>query len=211
MSYKGINPLLNGGMESVASLHPHYQAHAMGNSSKVNAPANSFVQEPSVAPLTPVYNAAELVGRDQARFFRDNFDMTRNPTRFDIQGQQLPLGGRQQFPIHRPVLGEARAKTTDMSFAIPPAAMPDISGVYRNPGPFDFQAAVRSGHPPAYTFQDESVQRMMRPPDEVDPGLVTNPIPDPTFMARQPQFDHAPEDAATQRWRLQTNGSMRFW
>lgn len=211
MSYRGINPLVNGGIESAASLHPYYQAQLQGNSSKLSPQQNGFFNEQPPMPLSPVLNVPSIVSQDQARFFAENYGTTRNPTRFDIQNDQLPIGG-QPMQMHRNLLGDARERTTNMEFTVPlTQTTMDLGQIYRNPGVFDYQQAVRGQYQAPYTMPEESIRRMMRPPDEVDPELVTNPLPDQTFMARQPTFDHAPEDAATQRWRLQTNASMRFW
>ena len=83
--------------------------------------------------------------------------------------------------------------------------------IHSNPRPFNFVQSVTSVNPTAYTYKENPVERMMRDPSEIDPGLVTGPIPDPTFMSRMPTFDHAPEQIANDRWRMQRNGAMRFW
>lgn len=211
--YKGINPLLNGGVKSAVELHPHYRQKLAGNSSLVNRPASNFpASNAGEGEAGAVFNPATLVSADQTQYFSNNFDLTRNPTRFNVQNAGLKIGGAP-MQIHQQALGESHPPAaTPHPNTAPPTPMPDISQIYRNPAPFDFGDAVRSTHPQRpVTFPDESIQRMMRSPDEVDPGLVTNPIPSKTFMDRMPRFDKAPEDAATQRWRTQTNGSMRFW
>jgi hypothetical protein len=211
--YRGINPLLpNGGTNSVEELHPYYKAKTEANSQR--KPSNFPVANSGQAPdddNSRVFSAAQLINADQQRFYKDNQDMTRHPTRFDIQNQSLKIGGAP-LAIHREVLGATRAMTTSTKYEIPLEPMADVAQLYRNPGVFDYGSAVRSHQrTEPVTFPSESIERMMRPVDEVDPGLVTNPLPDPTFMARQPMFNKQAEDAATQRWRLQTAPGMRFW
>lgn len=204
--------LYSGGIESAAGLHPAYQQHLAGNSSQLTRPTNEFVRKnnSSVDP-SPIFDPAQLITQDQRRFFRQNYETTRNPTRFDVQNTALPLGG-QPLPVHRDALGESRVRPAIATpTTIPATPLGPASSVYANPGPFDFDAAVTSAHPPPLTIPQSAIERMLRNPDEVDPALVTNPIPDPTFMSRHPTFDKAPEYAAEQRRRMQRNGAMRFW
>lgn len=213
--YRGINSLLNGGTENIAKLHPHYQAKLEGNSSKLNRIPSNFdgsnagLDNPGQAEAAPVFHPGQLIAYKQEQYMATNKDLTRNPTRFDVQNQGLKIGGAP-LQMHRDKLG-SRMPAVDTTFTIPLTPGADLSQIYPNPGVFDFGTAVRSTRPEPVTYPSETLQRMMRPVDEVDPELLTNPLPDPTFLARQPMFNHAPEDAATQRLRQQTNGPMRFW
>lgn len=136
----------------------------------------------------------DLIAADQHEYNVRDIQRRRGPTRFDLQNRLLGVGG---LPI--------RAPGTEYS------PMRDLGNSHPNPGPYDFGTAVRSTNPEAYTFETDVIDRMYRPADEVDPGLVTNPIPDPTFMARLPQFDTSYEDEAVERWRMQFHSGMRFF
>ena len=140
-----------------------------------------------------VETATSLISQDQQQYKSINHHLTRYPTLFDVQNQRLPIGGR------------APALTTSYQ------VQPDQGRIHPNPGPFDYGQAVHSLNPKAYTYQRNQVEKMMRPVDEVDPNLVTQPIPDPTFMARMPTFDKTNEYMAEQRWRMQQGSGMRFW
>jgi type IV secretory pathway VirB3-like protein len=136
----------------------------------------------------------DLIAADQREYTQRDIQRRRGPTRFDLQNRLLGVGG---LPIREP--------GTEYS------PMRDLGNTHPNPGPYDFGTAVRSTNPDAYTFETDVIDRMYRPADEVDPGLVTNPIPDPTFMARLPQFDTSYEDEAVERWRMQFHSGMRFF
>lgn len=174
-------------------------AAAVANSPRIpsaaihrHTPARALVADPSVEqhPLT----ATELIAADQAAYRQQNAYSHSQPTRFDIQNHLMGIGGLR-----------VRMPGTEYS------PMRDQGNIHPNPGPFDYGTSVQSSIPMAYTFDDDPIERMYRPVDEVDPGLVTNPLPDPTFMARLPQFDTSYEDEAVQRWREQFHSGMRFW
>jgi len=165
---------------------------------------------PGAVVPEPVFDVAALISEEQRAFFRSNFETTRDPTRFDVQNTMLKIGG-SPLPMHRTALSRL-AGTTDTSFTVPFTPNPSPSAMYGNPLVFDYGSAVRSSHPPVLSHESESLERMMRDVSEVDPALVTNPIPDPTFMARQPMFDAAPEAVEMARRRLErSTGPNRFW
>ena len=209
----------NGAMVA-AHLHPAYQQRLAGNASGVNIPASRFNtrnEAPPTSHPTPhtpvrrVFNSADVISQDQQQYFETNQDYTRNPTRFEKQNAKLKIGGAPLWQVHRDKVGP-HLPAVDTSFTIPRTPQPPLSEPFRNPGPFDFGSAVRSSHPTAYTMPAEDLQRMMRPVEDTDPGLLTHPIADPTYLARQPVFNHAPENAETERLRTQrTSGAMRFW
>lgn len=209
-----------GGVVSAANLHPAYQQRLNGNASGVNLPASQFntrhegppVSRPNTNfPVRRVFNPAEVITRDQQQYYKTNQNYSGNPTLFEHQNAKLKIGGSPLWKVHRDKL-PPHPTAVDTSFTLPLTPQEPLGNIYRNPGPFDHAAAVRSSHPTAYTHPDENVRRMMRDVSEVDPELVTNPISDPTFMARMPVFNHATEQAETDRIRSQrTSGAMRFW
>lgn len=172
----------------IQSPPPADQQAQVGGATPLPVAASSV--DPSVVvPKT----TAQLIQEQQRQFQQINHELTRMPTRFDVQNQALKIGGVSRQHTSR---------------FLPQS---DLGRIHPNPGPFDFGTAITSTNPQAYTYETNVLERMMRPVDEVDPGLVTNPIPDPTFMARPPQFDHSEEYEAEQRWRLQQGSRMRFW
>jgi len=148
------------------------------------------LRDPSVRMPT----MTELITADQQAYARRNYMRKREPTRFDTQNYD---NGLYSKPLRMP----GSDYTPDR----------DLGNIHPNPGAFDFGTAVRSLNPPAYTFETDTIARMYRSVDDVDPGLVTNPIPDPTFMARQPQFDVSYENEAIERLRLESGSGFRFW
>lgn len=192
--YRGINPLPNGGIDSPIVLHPYYQSQL---------PSNAFPNsnQPPVQPQG-VFSVADLTRREFDKYAQQHTRRMRHPTRFDVQNQSLPIGGRPHY-LHENVLGSQPRMA-------PISHVPE-SNMYVNPSPFDFGTAVRSTAPTPVTIPSETISRMMRPVDEVDSGLVTNPLPDPTFMARQPMFSKAVEDMETARRRTENTGRMRLW
>lgn len=147
----------------------------------------------------------------QRQFYTENYHTSRLPTRFDEQNNALKIGGAP-LPIHRKVLPARRLPPPDTYVSIPYQPRADVADIYGNPLVFDYGSAVRSELPPPVTVPSEFLDRMMRDVSEVDPRLVTNPLPDPTFMARMPQFDTSVEDAGTLRLRLErATGPMRFF
>lgn len=62
-----------------------------------------------------------------------------------------------------------------------------------NPGPFDYDRAVRSSAPKPTVRQENMLARLYSTPDQIPFDLVTNPVPDPTFMARHPFWDESSE------------------
>ena len=161
----------------------------------VSAPssASMFSHDPSLeAPH--IESPMTMIAKDQ-RAFRSVSDFGRGlPTRFDAQNHAMKLHQysgpsiQAHFTPHR-----------------------DLGRLHPNPGPFDFGRAVTSTQPPSVTYETSYLERMMRDVDEVDPGLVTNPLPDPTFMARQPTFDHSAEQSAVDRSRFMGGSRMRFY
>ncbi len=165
------------------------------NAQMKNRLADAFVPLPTgVDPSVVQYNSATLISEAQQQYMRHNYDMSRRETHFDTQNRALQLGGMA---------------TTAFSSSFAPSSQ--LGSIHPNPGPFDYGTAVNSVNPAAYTHEADWLGRMMRSPDEVDVELVTNPLPDPTFMARMPTFDKTYEYEAEQRWRMQRNGAFRFW
>jgi hypothetical protein len=197
------------------SIHPEYQRRLNGNARGVNLPvtADMLDKEPPPMKVERVLNPSDTMSLEQKRFYNETAERSRYPTRFDVQNTKMKIGGAPMWNRERDAAHKlpSHLPAEDTSFTVPHTPQNSLGEIYGNPRPFDYSSAIRSNHPNAYTLQSADLQRMMRSPDEVDPELVTNPIPDPTFQARQPTFNHAPEDAETFRLRTQRNGPFRFW
>lgn len=180
----------------------------------IEGAANSGAAQFHTPP--PVYDAMELISREQRRYADEHATRRQYPTRFDVQNQALAIGG-SALPMHAPILGrDPRTPYDPQSYfaAIPrqPQRPLGDSSSFENPGPYDFAEAVRSQPPTElYAYPVDALARMVRSPDEVDPGLVTQPLPDTTFMARLPQFNHVAEELETDRLRSENVGRMRLW
>lgn len=83
-----------------------------------------------------------------------------------------------------------------------PLTLPNISSVkasnygnpMNNPGPFDFDMAVRSTAPVPAVEADNWLARLYNSPDNLPEGLFFYPVPDPTFMARHPFWSSSSEE-----------------
>lgn len=192
--YRGINPLPNGGIDSPVTLHPYYQKQLPASELHNN-------HDPNFQPAA-TFSVVDLTRAEQEAYARQKAHRMRYPTRFDVQNQSLPIGGQPRH-LHQNVLGSQPRMS--------PLQMIPETKLYRNPGPFDFGTAVRSKKPEPTTIPSETLSRMMRSVDDVDASLVTNPLPDPTFMARQPMFSHAAEEIEMERRRTENTGRMRLW
>jgi hypothetical protein len=176
-----------------AEAHMPYRPSPSSQVGATTPALGNGMSDPSVEQ--PVaYNPATIITQRQQQYTMMNHQLSRAPTRFDVQNQGLPIGGM--------------APPMSTSYQV----QPDLGRMHPNAGPFNFGDAVNSVNPQAYTYESNYIERMMRPVDEVDPGLVTNPLPDPTFMSRMPTFDKSHEYEAEQRMRMQrSSGAYRFW
>ena len=139
---------------------------------------------------SPPNTAVEQISQEQSVYAQVKRQMMQEETQFEKSLAKIGGSVSQQQSHQQPLI---------------------LPAIEPNSGPFQFNTAVRSSQPMSTTHHVNYIERMKRPIDEVDPGLVTNPLPDPTFMARQPIFDHSAENAANERARLQNLGRMRFF
>ncbi len=90
-----------------------------------------------------------------------------------------------------------------------PTPPPQVQGVeVRNPMPLgDYYHAVNSVAPAAAPGPDDALKRLYSAPGTMPEGLYTNPIPDPTLMARTPFFWQSSE---VDRNIVADQGNLRF-
>lgn len=90
-----------------------------------------------------------------------------------------------------------------------PPKPPTVQGAeVRNPMPLgDYYSAVNSVAPRAAPGPDDALKRLYSAPGVTPEGLYTNPIPDPTLMARGPFFWQSSE---VDRNIVADQGNLRF-